>query len=118
MLSRQWERNLLMLKGFDQMIPSMSEAEAKKEISNWEKSYLVLEAYHVHLQSQVEKGTLKGQNFTEFFRIVEMTKAEVASIITSLIMTGRPKAHHSKETKMTEILAEMGNQNLLQLVLK
>lgn len=117
-LTRMWEHNLLAFKGFNGLIPEMSLEEAKKELPKWETSYHIIERYHGSLEEQIRLGNLSGKNFMLFFEIVQLTKAEVATIITSLMLASRNKSITNREDYLVDGLIETGNKNLLALVLK
>jgi hypothetical protein len=117
-LSRMWGHNLLALKGFNGLIPEMTQDEAKKELPKWEASYKIIERYHRFLEEQHQQGNLSGKNFLPFFDIVKVTKEEVATIITSLMLASRSKNNANREAYLIDGLVQNGNKNLLALVLK
>ncbi len=113
-----WERNLLEIKGFNSLIPGLSSTGALEELAGWEKSYHILERYHNFMLSKIDKGYLSGKNLMAFEAVVEATKAEVASIITSLMLAGRQKGPYQRDSYLVDGLVTIGNRTLLELVVK
>ncbi|MFN8397336.1 MAG: hypothetical protein U0176_22120 [Bacteroidia bacterium] len=117
-LARKWEKGLLELKGFRQMVSEMAPEEASMEIGHWEKAYLFIEKYHDTLEGRIAEGTFSGQNILHFFNVVVATKTEIAALIASLQLASRKRQGQPRKSGMAESLSEIGMRSVLQLSVK
>lgn len=117
-LARTWEKNLLEIKGFSQMVSEMTPDQAKNEIGHWEISYQLVEKYHDSLQRRVDDGTFTGKNILHFCTVVAAMKAEIAALITVLQFASKRHSRPSRPTGMAESIAEIGMRSIVELTIK